>query len=153
MTFQTRQIRIVGQMQKDTAIAAIQNLPVLGDKPLVVTIGEERKARGLDANALYWAGPLRSLAEQAWVDGKQYSAEVWHEAMKREFLPELDNPEIDRQAKESYRKWDYLPNGERVLIGSTTQLTKYGFSLYLQQVEAYGASLGVLFHTRETEHA
>ena len=153
MTFQTRHIRIVGQMQKDTAIAAIQNLPVNGEKPLVVTIGEERKARGLDQNAAMWAGPLKDIAEQAWLSGRQFSAEVWHEHFKREYLPELDHPNLRELVKEDYKKWEFTPSGERICVGSTTKLTRYGFSLYLQQVEAYGASLGVLFHTRETEHA
>jgi hypothetical protein len=33
------------------------------------------------------------------------------------------------------------------LVGSTTDLTVYGFSQYLEQVTAHGASLGVQFHT------
>lgn len=151
MTFQTRQIRIVGQMQKDTAIAAIQNLPVM-EKPLVVTIGEERKARKPEANAAMWAGVLKDISEQAWVSGRQFSAECWHSYFKAEFLPEEDHPNLRELAKEDYKKWEITPSGERICVGSTTKLTRYGFSLYLQQVEAYGASLGVLFHTRETEH-
>ena len=44
----------------------------------------------------------------------------------------------------------YDPAGERVLIGSTTQLTTLGMSRYIEQIEAYGASeLGVRFTTRK----
>jgi hypothetical protein len=82
--FQTRTIRLVGQMQKDAAIAVINNLPIDSDKPLVVTIAEEKKIRGLDANGLMWVGPLKQISEQAWVEGKRYSDVVWHEMFKRE---------------------------------------------------------------------
>jgi hypothetical protein len=38
-----------------------------------------------------------------------------------------------------------------VLIGSTQKLTKHGFSLYMEQIYAYGAELGVRFS--ETDQA
>lgn len=49
----------------------------------------------------------------------------------------------------AYKKWDYMPNGERVLVGSTTDLSKYGFGQYLEQIYANGASLGVMFSADE----
>lgn len=148
MTY-ARTIRLIGEQQRETAINALRHLPVNPDKPLEVVIREEKKARGQDQNALMWAGPLKDIAEQAWVNGQQYSADVWHEYFKREYLPELDDEDYERMVKDGYRKWDVLPNGERVLVGSTTQLTKYGFSVYLQQIEAHGADLGVMFRQRE----
>ena len=144
--FQTRAIRLVGTMQQEAAIALIRNLPLDSEKPLVVTVAEEKKMRGLDANALMWVGPLKSISEQAWVDGKKFTAAVWHEHFKREYLPEDSDPELPELAKDGYRKWDIDPKGNRVLVGSTTELTKKGFSIYLQQVEAFGASLGVMFN-------
>jgi len=45
-------------------------------------------------HAAMWAGLYKDLAEQAWMDGKQYSQEVWHEYCKQQFLPEDDNPEL-----------------------------------------------------------
>lgn len=144
--FQTRSIFIVGQVQKQTAMAAIEHLPVDPDSPLEVVIREKQKVRGLDANARMWAGPLRDIATQAWVNGRQFSDVVWHEHFKREFLPEDNDPELHLLAKEGYRKWDIDPAGNRVLVGSTTQLLKRGFAQYLEQVEAAGSSLGVIFH-------
>jgi hypothetical protein len=45
-----------------------------------------------------------------------------------------------------------MPSGERVLIGSTTQLTVRGFAQYLTRVEAYGAQeLSVEFHANPRE--
>ena len=96
-----------------------------------------------------WVGPLADIAEQAWVEGRQYADVVWHELFKRKYLPELDDPELEDlvQNPETYRKWAEDPEtGERILIGSTTQLTRKGMTRYLTQVEAYGANLGVLFH-------
>lgn len=129
---------------RESALAAIRNAPLDADKPLEFLLREEVKARKPDQNALMWAGPLRDIAEQGYVEGRTFSADVWHEHFKREFLPEEYDPEL---CKEGYRKWDYTPKGERVLVGSTTQLTVRGMAMYITQVEAYGASeLGVRFH-------
>ena len=143
--FQTRQVFLRTEQQRALVTALLPNLPLDEENPLEVVIRERVKARGLDQNALMWAGPLADIAAQAWVNGRQFSAEVWHEHFKREHLPEEFDPEL---TKEGYRKWDYTPAGERVLIGSTTQLTKRGFSQYLEQIEADGAGMGVMFGAR-----
>lgn len=144
--FTTRRLVLVGDSQRDAAITLLQNVP-LG---LEVLIREPVKVRSPDQNALMWTGPLRDISEQAYVGGRRYSAEVWHESLKRDYLPEDDAPDLCELVKDplTWRKWDMTPNGERVLIGSTTQLTKKGFSMYLEQVEAYGAMLGVQFSAR-----
>lgn len=140
--FKTRLIILLGEQQRQIARAMVDNLPIDPAHPIEVMAREQQRARSIDANAAMWAGPLRDIAEQAWVQGRQYTAEVWHEHFKREYLPDEYD---DDMCKAGYRKWDYLPNGERVLVGSTTQLTVRGFALYLQTVEAFGASLGVQF--------
>lgn len=137
-------IKLVGKNQVDRLKQIAENLPV--GQELECVFRKERKVRGMDANARMWVGPLKDIAEQAWVNGRQFSAEVWHEHFKRQYLPEDNDPEIHLLAKEGYRKWDFDPTGNRVLIGSTTQLLKRGFALYLQQVEADGAQMGVMFH-------
>ena len=144
----TKTIRLIGKLQIDTAINAIQNAPIDSDKPLEVIIREEQKGRSLSANALMWAGPLNDIASQAWVHGKQYSALIWHEYFKEKFLP--DFPDFT-QVKEGYRKYEETPDGKRILIGSTQKLTKHGFSLYMEQIYAYGSELGVRFS--ETDQA
>ena len=143
---QTSSIHLVGETQREAAVARVMNLPLDPHEPIEIVFREKQKIRKPDANALMWVGPLKDISEQAWVNGRQFSDEVWHEHFKREFLPEDDDPNIEELAKDGYRKWDIGVTGERVLVGSTTELTRKGFSIYLQQVEAFGASLGVMFH-------
>lgn len=150
--FPTRTIYLVGETQRDTLIQLARNLPLDKVNPLEIVVREKQKVRGLDANGRMWAGPLADIAEQAWMGGRKYSAEVWHHYFKTEFLPDFEFKDFDPTiAKEGYGKWDYAPNGERVLVGSTTQLTVKGFALYLLEVEAFGANLGVQFSASPNE--
>jgi hypothetical protein len=142
--FEQRRILLRTRDQVDRVLALVQNLPLDQNKPLEVLIREEVRARKLDQNALMWVGPLADIAAQAWVDGRQFSAEVWHEFAKKEFLPDDFDAELCKD--ENYRKWDFDPSGDRVLVGSTTQLTVKGFAQYLEQLHAFGGSLGVQFH-------
>lgn len=135
-------IRLVGKPQVEVAINALQNAPIDSQHPLEVIIRKEQTSRSLSANALMWAGPLNDIAQQAWVHGRQYSALVWHEYFKEQFLPELYDPET---TKEGYKKYEETPEGKRILVGSTSKLTKLGFSNYMEQIYSYGASLGVKF--------
>jgi len=136
--FKQRVIRLISEVQRETAHAMIDNLPV--GKNIELVARETPKVRGLDANSAMWAGILKDIAEQVWHDKRQYKAEIWHEYFKSEYLPENDDTELTRLVKdhESYKKWDYNPKGERILIGSTTQLTPFGFKEYTMQVEAFG---------------
>lgn len=144
--FKPRVLRLISPSVVESALAVIRNAPVDAERPLELVIREEKKTRKPDQNSAMWSGPLHDIAEQAWVSGRQFSAEVWHHFYKVEYLPEADDPDIALLAKDGYRKWDFDPNGERVLVGSTKDLTVRGFALYLQQVEAHGANLGVQFH-------
>lgn len=146
--FVTRTIKIVSDVQRETLRALATNLPIDAKRPLEVVIREQVKARKPDQNALMWAGPLRDMAEQAYIEGRSFSAEVWHEFLKRELLPEDFDQEL---CKEGYRKWDFDPSGARVLVGSTTQLTIKGMAQYITQLEAFGANLGVEFHANPNE--
>lgn len=143
--FLERHILLRTEQQRENALALIPNLPLDDKSPIEIIIREATKTRGPDANALMWVGPLADIANQAWVQGRLFAAEVWHEHFKRKYLPEEYDAEL---TKHGYRKWDYMPSGERVLVGSTTQLTKKGFAQYLEQVQADGASMGVRFMER-----
>ena len=147
MKYNQRIISLNTPELRNTAKNAIDNLPK--DINLEVVIREHKKQRSLDANAKYWAGPLKDIAEQFWLNGRQYSAEILHELFKERYLvDETDEPYIHEHVRnpETYRKYDYTPDGNRVLVGSTTDLTPYGFWQFIEQVYAFGAEHGVLFH-------
>jgi len=146
--FETRTIYLRSQVQRDTLLALIPNLPLDDAKPLMVTIEAFKEKRKLDHNAAYWAGPLRDISQQAWLDGRQFSPEVLHEYFKEQFLPEED---IDEECLKGYRKWEFDPAGNRKLVGTSTMLTKKGFAIFMEQVTAFGASLGVQFSVNPNE--
>ena len=96
-------------------------------KPLVVELKPEKTRRSLDQNARYWA-LVAQVAEQASVDGKQFSAEAWHELLKRELLGLVD-----------------LPGGQ-TMGRSTAALSVAEFAEFMTRVEAWATqSLGVEF--------
>ena len=67
-----------------------------------------------------WAGPLRTLPNRR-VNRQQFSAEAWHEHLKREYLPEDDDPELDELVKDGYLEMDHHADRERVLTGINNQ--------------------------------
>jgi hypothetical protein len=150
--FKTRRFYLMGEPQLMRVLACLRHVPLDQARPLEVVIQERDETRGNNANALMWAGPLKDISRQAWmmVDGvsRRYREEIWHEYFKREYLPEQYTPGITRKG---YVKWALDPAGNRVLVGSTTQLTKKGFAEYLTQIEAHGANLGVEFHINPNE--
>jgi hypothetical protein len=146
--FETRKIRFVGEMQRDAGIALLRNMSLDATKPIEAIFREEVKPRKPDQNALMWVGPLKDIAEQGWINGRQLHIKVWHEIFKEAYLPEEADEEL---TKAGYAKWGYKANGDRVLIGSTTDLTVKGFALYMEQVYADGANLGVEFHANPND--
>jgi hypothetical protein len=150
MTFQTRTISLLTDTQKQLAIAAVNNAPT--GQNLEVLIREVTKKRTESQNALMFASAIKDIAEQVWVEGRQYDKDTWHRYLKKYFLPdETSEPYIHELVKDpaTYKKFATSPDGEQECVGSTTQLTKYGFSQYLEQIYAFGASNGVLFTTKE----
>ena len=144
-TYITRKIRLVGEIQRSTAEAMLRNAPLDPERPLELVLREESKARGLDQNGLYWLR-LGEIAEQAWQSGRQYNADVWHEYARRELMPAT----ITTKDGEVRSKWIEIPGGELTVI-STTQLERRCFAEYTTIVEAFGASLGVLFSVNPRE--
>lgn len=140
-------IRIVSEASKDAAKHAIYCINDYGS--LEVVIRQSKKARTNAHNSALWAAIMRDIAGQAVVDGRTYSADIWHEHFKREFLPTESDEDYEKMVVPGYQKWEMLPNGEMILKGSTTKLTPYGMSVYMTRVEAYAATeLGVRFSAR-----
>lgn len=130
--------------------AAVANLPT--DGTMEVVMRPVTKIRKQTQNEAMWAGSLKDIAEQAFVEKRQYSAATWHELFKREYLPEDDDPEIESLVKDGYQKWAITAKGDKVLIGSTTQLKVRGMALYMLAVDAFGASLGVRFSVKPQDN-
>lgn len=101
-------------------------------KPLRLIVTQDEKKRNREQNRRYWGYLLQTIAESAWVDGKQFDKDTWHEyfARKHGICDEV-----------------ILPGGEIVTRRkSTTQMSVGEFSEYMQRVEADAASeLGVEF--------
>ena len=97
----------------------------------VLTVSRMKRTK--KQNKRYWGGGvLKQIADQAVVNGKQFSADVWHEFAKRKFLGVIE-----------------LPDGGVVSV-SSTNLTTEEFSDYCSKVEAWAASeLGVVFYDLE----
>lgn len=147
--FVTRPILLRTESQRNIARCLLDSLPLDYDKPIQVVFREEVKTRKLDQQGLMWVGPLKDIAEQAWYQGRRYSDVLWHETFKRLYLPEEFDPEL---CKEGYQKWDFDRDGNKVLVGSTTELTIKGFAQYLEQVIADGANMGVEYSANPRDH-
>ena len=101
---------------------------------LIVTTAEEK--RRAQQNKYYWSCVIRSIADQAWINGSQYSAEAWHEQMARTYGQFKDVT---------------LPDGEVVVKRlSTTEMSVKDFAKYTEQVTIYGATeLGIRYPAPE----
>ena len=145
-----RIIFIIDEQTKQAAQNLIRNLPFGG---LDVVIRPHKEIRTPSQNKLMWASAINDIEAQAWFNGKQFSANVWHEYLKEQFMPENDDPELFLLVKDTltYVKWIDTPTGQRKCVASTTKLTKKGFSNYIEQVYAFGSELGVLFRTNHNE--
>ena len=96
-------------------------------KPLAVQVMPEKSKRSQEQNRRYWA-VLQEVEAQAWINGRQFAAEVWHENFKRTLLGCVD-----------------LPNGQVMGI-STTTLSVGEFADYMTRVEHWATeNLGVQF--------
>lgn len=125
------------------AVRAVQYLAL--DKPVQVTIEPFKAKRSTPQNSYLWAALLGDFVEQGFFEGRQFSLVVWHEFLKRQFLPEYENQE---ETLEGYQKWAELPGGELLMVGSTTKLTKRGFNNYMEKCYAFGAEMGIRFTAR-----
>lgn len=100
--------------------------------PLRVIVTTTASKRNVEQNKRLWGHVYKCISEQAWVNGHQYSADVWHEhfARKHGVCDEVT-----------------LPDGEIVTRRkSTTEMTVREFAEYMHKVESDAAAeLGVEF--------
>ena len=83
--------------------------------------------RSTDQNRRYWT-LLREIAAVVWIDGQQFSDEVWHEHFKRHFIG---------------REEITLPSGEVEIRGiSTTTLSVESMGDYMREIEQWCVEQG-----------
>jgi hypothetical protein len=96
--------------------------------PLRVIVTEDEMDR-LDEQIRYYFGVvIKAMAEQIWLEGRQFTKDAWHELMARKFLP----------AKEVL-----MPDGEIVLKRASIARGQIGvkaMAKFTQEVESYAAS-------------
>lgn len=135
--FEPRRILLRGPEQVERAIAVLRNVPLDNLKPLEFLVQEPSRKRGLDQNGYYWLR-LGEIAAFAWLNGRQFNSDCWHEYFKRNVMPDT----ITTKDGVERSKWIELPDGTLTVI-STTELEKACFAIYTTMCEAFGASLGV----------
>lgn len=121
-------IRDATILERAIAFARANWQAMAGTKtPLVIEFKPESKKRSTQANRYYWQ-ILHQIETDAWVEGRQYSADIWHELAKRKFIGCADMP------------------GGGLMALSTTELSTSEFAEYVQKVECWAASeLGITF--------
>lgn len=114
----------------------VKSMTMAGHKlQLEVKVAEDD--RSVQQNRFYWGVVLKSISEQARIGGQKYSADAWHELMKREFLPRR----VKKTTVAGRRK-----KVVSVSIGSTAGLKVKAMAGYLEKVQAFAVSdLGVQF--------
>lgn len=100
--------------------------------PLRVIVTAEERKRNPEQNRFYWGVVLRDISEQAWVAGRQFDKDTWHE-----YFADLFAEKVER----------ILPDGRiHVSRKSTSDMSVGDFTTYLAQVQAHAANeLGVSF--------
>ena len=132
---------ITDDQAKFFATEAVKNIGT--DGKMQVVIEPYVKKRTPSQNKLQWVSMLGDISEQAVMNNRQFSVKIWHEYFKELFLPNEFTP---GKTLKNYIKWQEMPNGVMKMVGSTTGLTKEGFSDYITECYAYGAGdLGVRF--------
>lgn len=129
------------ESQREACQKIIRHLPV--DGSMQVTISPYVKPGSAAQRRTYWGVRMGEVADQAWWDGRQYPAPVWHQFFKERFLPDAPEEGITLPG---YCKWMEMPGGELRMMGSTERLTMRGRYEYQMRVEAFCAGeFGVRF--------
>ncbi|MDR0770164.1 MAG: recombination protein NinB [Burkholderiales bacterium] len=99
--------------------------------PLYIIVTTAEKKRNTLQNArLWWL--YKTIAEQAWVNGRQFDKDAWHEFFARKHCPKTEM---------------VLPDGEIITRRKSTAEMNIGeFSEYMQNIEIDATTeLGVRF--------
>jgi hypothetical protein len=113
-------------------VKANYNALIDAGKPLHIIVTTAEKKRNGEQNARLWGYIYATIADQAWVDGRRYSKDTWHEYFARKHCPKTEF---------------VLPGGEIISRRKSTAEMNVGeFSEYMNAIEAEAAmELGVRF--------
>lgn len=129
-----KSFRLINQEVKRTCLAAIMNLPVDPETPLVVTIKESN--RSLAQNDALWRLLECFSVQLSWpVNGQmiKLEAEEWKHILSAAFKNETQRVAMGL-------------DGGMVMLGQrTSKMTKKQFSEFLEFIQAIGAERGVNF--------
>jgi len=128
-----------------TYLKAERRRAAAAGQPLMITVAHYRMPRTDVQNREMWA-ILEQIAEQVTTTDGHHSRETWNRYAKEHLLPETNSRGLE--------KWRSLPNGERELVMSTSDLDEAEMHLYLQQLKAYAqAELGVELSAQRQQSA
>lgn len=99
-------------------------------KVFQVVVSEYSPSRTLAQQARMWVAILKPTADQ--VRNPRLTDKGWNFVLKQMWLPEISASGVS--------KWKYLPNGDRELSMSTTDLTEDEMDAYLHTLEGYVVS-------------
>jgi hypothetical protein len=130
-----REFRVIGPSVWQALVAFVRsNAKAQADKgqPLRIIVTAEERKRNSEQNRFYWGAVITPIMDQAWVNGRQFDKDIWHEYFARLYGVCEDVT---------------LPDGEIVTRRkSTSDMTVAEFSEYLERVQAHAAGeLGVCF--------
>lgn len=119
---------------KDVSVARVRYYFVLAftvakqfTEPFEIVLRPIKAKRTQDQNRRMWA-LLREVAATVWIDGRQFTDEVWHEHFKRQFIGQ---EEIT------------LPSGATEIRGiSTTTLSVADMGTYMDEITRWCAEQG-----------
>ena len=100
---------------------------IVRERKIKRSIEQNKSKRSIEQNKRYWA-LLGEVEATVWVDGRQFSDEVWHEQFRRWFIGQ---DEV------------VMPDGERVIRGiSTTTLSVGEMTDYMTRIEHWCVEQG-----------
>jgi len=101
-------------------------------QPLRIVVTAEERRRTSEANRYYWGVVLRDIADQAWVQGRQFDKDTWHA-----YFADVHGVKVEIT----------LPDGRiHMTRKSTSEMSVGEFSEYLARVQADAANeFGVTF--------
>lgn len=114
-----------------------------GHARIALVAQPEEDAKTVQQGRFYWGVVLKEMSEQARIEGVQYTAEAWHELMKRMHLPR-----VKKLVRVAGKKRPIVTT----TIGTTVGLSVKRMSAFIEACLAFASvELGVQFSAMRWE--